>query len=102
MFGVRKDVSLSGLVTTDQVAAVFALDTVGQIRPGVDGKYPGDKVQEPIGGCQVAVVLSLLRNRIYPVSRAGWGQVLCIRKVVMVVVIAVFCVCMGVCVCLVR
>lgn len=57
MFSVRKDVSQSGSVTTEQMAAVFALVTVGQIRPGKDGKYPGDKVQEPIGGCQVAVVL---------------------------------------------
>lgn len=38
------------------------------------GRHPGGKVHEPISSCQAATVLLLLRNRIYPVSRAEAGD----------------------------
>lgn len=41
---------------------------------GGGGGYLGDKMREPIIGCQASAVPSLLKNRIHPVSGAEAGD----------------------------
>lgn len=81
-FTVRVKVSMSLCVSEDSASGLLhkrtdgcsiCFSSYGRVDKGRDrwqGRHPGGKVHEPISGCQAATVLSLLRNRNYPVSGA--------------------------------